>query len=125
MIFDGGRTFDDSRADLENALSMTRLTARSDHERVGAVNIMGLIAQSDSTTLEQGMQHDMSKKNTPGRAKGLAKEGSKEQMLSGGSGPVAGPLFANDRCLELHRNLQVPTKSYQPPARSKANGGIV
>ena len=62
MIFDGGRTFDDSRADLENALSMTRLTARSDHERVGAVNIMGLIAQSDSTTLEQGMQHDMSKK---------------------------------------------------------------
>ena len=61
MIFDGGKTFDDSRADLETALSMTRLTARSDRERVGAVNIMGLLTQSDSTTLEQGMQQEMSK----------------------------------------------------------------
>ena len=59
--FDGGRTFDDFRSDLENALSMTRLTARSDHERVGTMNIMGMLTQSDSTTLEKVMQPDMSK----------------------------------------------------------------
>ena len=35
--------------------------ARHDHERVGTVNIMGLLNQSDSTTLEQGMQQEMSK----------------------------------------------------------------
>ena len=40
--FNGGGTFDDFRSDLESALSTTRLTARSDHERVGAVNIMGV-----------------------------------------------------------------------------------
>ena len=59
--FDGGGTFDDFRSDLEIALSTTRLAARSDHERVGTVNIMVLLNQSDSTTLEQGMQQEMSK----------------------------------------------------------------
>ena len=73
---------------------MARLAARSGHERVGAVSIMGLLTQSDSTMLEQVMhKHEHDRRNTPGRAKGLAKEGSQEQMLSGSIGPVAGPVL--------------------------------
>ena len=40
--FEGGGTFDDLRFDEEIVLSMTRLAARSDHERVGTVNMMGV-----------------------------------------------------------------------------------
>ena len=34
-------TFDDIRSDLEDELSSTRLSARSDHEGVASVNMMG------------------------------------------------------------------------------------
>ena len=61
---------------------------------------------SDSTTLEQVMQQEMSKETRQAERRDVAKEGSKEQMLSGGIGPVAGSFLENDRCSEFHRNLQ-------------------
>ena len=110
--FDGGRTFDDFRSDLEIALSMTRLTAHSDHERVGIVNIMGLLTQSDNTTLEQVTQQEMSKETRQAERKDSRLQ-IQGQMLSGGIGPVAGPLLENGRCLEFHRNLQIPIRGHQ------------
>ena len=34
-----------------------------------------------------------------------------EQMVSCGISPVAGPVLENDRCLEFHRNLQIPMQA--------------
>ena len=54
--FEGGGTFDDLRFDEEIALSMTRLAARSDHERVGISEHDG--GCSLSLTLEQVTQQE-------------------------------------------------------------------
>ena len=43
--FDGAGTFGDFLCDMENALSMTSLTERSDPGRVAAVNMMGSLTQ--------------------------------------------------------------------------------
>ena len=46
-------------------------------------------------------------------------------MLCCGISPVAGLVLETGRCLEFHRNLQIPMKGHLPPARSQANGEIV
>ena len=62
------------------------------------------------------MQQEMSKETRLGRAKGLATRRIQEQMLSCGISPVAGPVLETGRCLEFHRNLQIPMKDHLPPA---------
>ena len=86
---------------------------------------MGLLIQSDSTTLEQAMQRENEQGNTPGRAKGTRERRIQEQMLICGIGPVAGLLLNNDRCLEFQRHLQNTLMATCHPAPSQANGGIV
>ena len=111
--FNGRGTFDDFRSELENALSMTRLAARSDHERVGAVNIMVMLTQSDSTTFGTSDATRVGQKKHVRPSEGTRERRIQEQMLSGGIGPVAGPLLENDRCLQFHRHLQIPMQGHQ------------
>ena len=91
---------------------MARLTARPDHERVGTVNTMGLLTQSDSTTLEQAIQHDMSNEIRQAERKDSRKKNPRAGAEFG-IGPVAGPVLDNNRCLEFHRNLQIPMQGHQ------------
>ena len=90
------------------------------------MSMMRWLAESGSMTLAQVMQQEMCNEhlvlaskalfsilaaNTSGPATDIVFEVAAEAELW--PGLVAGALLENDRCIELHRRLQVPMECHQ------------
>ena len=111
--FDGGETFDDFGSALENALSMTRLAARSNHEGVGAVNTWDC---SLSLTLEQVTQQEMSKETRQAERRDSRKKNPRadaEWWPRSSCGTVSGKrqvLGVSQKSAQGHQLVRKPTE---------------